>query len=53
MSFDWFTLSWLMKNLNWFIVLLVISMVVLFLFPVLLGFDLKKKADKKETRKKI
>ena len=51
MSFDWFTLSWLMKNLNWFIILLIISMIILFLFPVLLGFDLKEKADKKENKK--
>ena len=53
MSFDWFTLSWLMKNLDWFIILLVTGMIILFLFPVLLGFDLKEKADKNEKRKKI
>jgi hypothetical protein len=52
MSFDWFTLSWLMKNLDWFIILLIISMLILFLFPVLLGYDLKSKAEKREERKK-
>ena len=45
-NFEWFTIVWLMQNLHWFILLLVISILVLFLFPVLLGYDLKKKADK-------
>lgn len=52
MSFDWLTLSWLMKNLDWFIILLALSMLILFLFPVLLGYDLKTKAEKREKRKK-
>jgi len=43
LNFDWFTLSWLMENLHWFILFLVISIIVLFFFPVLLGYDLKKK----------
>jgi len=46
MNFEWFTFLWLMKNLHWFIIFLIISIVILFLFPVLLGYDLKKKADK-------
>ena len=45
-NFEWLTVLWLMQNLHWFILLLGVSMVVLFLFPVLLGYDLKKKADK-------
>ena len=44
-NFDWFTIYWLMQNLHWFILLLVVGIIVLFLFPVLLGYDLKKKAD--------
>ena len=51
MDFEWFTLSWLMNNLHWFIILLIISIILLFLFPVLLGYDLKEKAEKlKEKR---
>jgi len=46
MNFDWITLKWLMENLNWIIGFLILSTLILFLFPVLLGYDLKKKADK-------
>tara|TARA_B110001454_G_scaffold122656_1_gene114555 strand:+ start:135 stop:296 length:162 start_codon:yes stop_codon:yes gene_type:complete len=46
MNFEWITLQWLMKNLNWIIGFLIFSTFILFLFPVLLGRDLKKKADK-------
>ena len=46
-NFEWFTIVWLMQNLQWFILLLVIGVIVLFFFPLLLGYDLKKKADKK------
>jgi len=45
-TFDWFTIYWLMENLHWFILILVITIILLFLFPVLLGYDLKDKADK-------
>jgi len=46
MNFEWFNIMWLMQNLHWFILLLVSSIVLLFFFPVLLGFDLKDKADR-------
>ena len=47
MNFDWLTLTWIMKNLNWIILSLSISIIVLFLFPVLLGYDLYDKDNKK------
>ena len=50
LNFEWFTLSWLMNNLHWFIIILVVSIILLFLFPVLLGYDLKDKA--KEMKEK-
>lgn len=50
MKFDWLTTEWLMKNLDWISIVLIIAMLVLFLFPVLLGVDLKKKADKIESK---
>ena len=45
LTFDWFTIHWLMQNLHWFILILVVGIIVLFLFPILLGYDLKNKAD--------
>ena len=45
MNFEWFNIMWLMQNLHWFILILVIGILSLFFFPVLLGYDLKKKAD--------
>jgi len=48
MNFEWFNITWLMQNLHWVIVLLGVSIIILFLFPVLLGHDLKKKADQLE-----
>ena len=51
MNFDWFTLSWLMNNLHWFILLLAVTVLLLFFFPVLLGFDLKNKAENIKEKK--
>ena len=42
MDFEWFTLKWLMANLNWIILFLTISIIILFLFPIILGYDLYK-----------
>ena len=50
MNFEWFNISWLMQNLHWFIVLLGVSIILLFFFPVLLGVDLKKKADNSNSK---
>ena len=52
MNFDWFTLSWLMNNLHWFILLLVVTVILLFFFPVLLGFDLKDKAENNKRKER-
>ena len=41
-----------MQNLHWFILLLGIGIIVLFLFPVLLGYDLKNKADNDKKKYK-
>ena len=45
MDLDWLTLTWLMNNLEWIIAFLSISILILFFFPVLLGYDLYKKDD--------
>ena len=47
---DWFTLEWLMKNLEWAVGLLAVGCLVLFLFPVFLGNDLKKKAENQDVK---
>ena len=49
-NMDWFTLEWLMKNLEWAVGLLVVGCIVLFLFPIFLGYDLKKKADNHDVK---
>ena len=49
-NMDWFTLEWLMKNLEWAVGLLVVGCLVLFLFPIFLGYDLKKKADNHDVK---
>ena len=36
-------LEWLYSNLTWIIVVLIVSTIILFLFPVILGADLLKK----------
>ncbi len=47
---DWFTLEWLMTNLEWAVGLLVVGCLILFLFPVFLGYDLKKKAENQDVK---
>ena len=45
---EWFTLEWLMINLEWAVGLLVIGCIILFFFPILLGWQLKKDAQKED-----
>ena len=41
-------LEWLYSNLTWIIIVLVVTTIILFLFPVVLGVDLLKKNKKKK-----
>jgi len=50
MNAEWFNIYWLMQNLHWFILLLIVSILILFFFPLLLGHDLKKKAENIEEK---
>ena len=43
---EWLTLEWLMTNLEWAVGLLVFGCIILFFFPVLLGWQLKKDVNK-------
>jgi len=51
MMLDWLTLHWLMDNLGWIIFGLLSSLVVLFLFPLLLGFQLKNETKNNKNMK--
>tara|TARA_Y100001970_G_scaffold96002_1_gene121011 strand:+ start:1182 stop:1313 length:132 start_codon:yes stop_codon:yes gene_type:complete len=42
------SLEWLYSNLTWIILVLIVTTIVLFLFPVVLGVDLLKKNKKKK-----
>ena len=39
---EWFTLDWLMRNLEWAVGLLLVGIIILFFFPILLGWQLKQ-----------
>ena len=43
MNFEWFTYQWFLDNFFWIIGFLLLSMCILFLFPILLSYDLYKK----------
>ncbi len=47
---EWFTLEWLMKNLEWAVGLLAIGCIILFFFPVLLGWQLRQDAKKEQMK---
>ena len=51
--FSWLTYSWLNENIGTVIVILIFSVGLLFLFPVLLGYDLKKEEDKKNSESNL
>jgi len=43
MDFEWFTFSWLMEHLEWAVGLLLIGIIILFFFPIMLGWQLKQR----------
>ena len=49
---SWLTYGWLVQNLGIIIVILLLGIVILFIFPILLGYDIKKEAAKKEINQK-
>ena len=51
--FEWLTFTWLMDNLVWICVCMIISMLILFIFPVLLGYSIKDEAKKQQTNKTL
>ena len=51
--FEWLTFTWLMDNLLWICVGMIISMLILFIFPVLLGYSIKDEVEKQQTNKAL
>ena len=51
--FEWLTFTWLMDNLVWICVGMIISMLILFIFPVLLGYSIKDEASKQQGNKTL
>tara|TARA_Y100000588_G_C13898842_1_gene771939 strand:+ start:362 stop:511 length:150 start_codon:yes stop_codon:yes gene_type:complete len=46
---EWFTLEWLMRHLEWAGALLLFGCIILFFFPILLGWQLRQD-EKKEDK---
>ena len=42
------SIEWLYSNLDWIIIFLILVILILFLFPVILGRDLLKKSKDKK-----
>ena len=51
--FEWLTFTWLMDNLLWICVGMIASMLILFIFPVLLGYSIKDEAEKQQANKAL
>ena len=51
--FEWLTFTWLMDNLFWICVGMIVSMLILFIFPVLLGYSIKDEAEKQQANKAL
>ncbi len=49
---SWLTYGWLVENLVIIIITLLLSVTILFIFPILLGYDVKKEAEKREINKR-
>jgi len=49
---SWLTYGWLIENLGIIIAILLIGVVILFMFPLILGYDMKKETDRKEMNKR-
>tara|TARA_Y100000994_G_scaffold64864_1_gene52832 strand:- start:698 stop:886 length:189 start_codon:yes stop_codon:yes gene_type:complete len=43
---SWLTYGWLVENLGIIIVILLLSVTILFIFPILLGYDIKNQVTK-------
>jgi len=46
--FNWLTFTWLMDNLVWICIFMIVCMLILFIFPLLLGYSIKNEAEQRE-----
>ena len=46
--FDWLTLEWLMSNLEWVGVGMILSLIILLFFPIILTIEFRKLNKKKD-----
>ena len=51
--FEWLTFTWLMDNLLWISIGMIIAMLILFIFPILLGYSIKDEAEQQQTNKAL
>ena len=51
--FDWLTYSWLQENIFLLGFIILFSIAILLLFPLLLGFDMKKEINRKNKNNKL
>ena len=47
---SWLTYRWLVENLDIIIIILLLGVTILFIFPILLGYDIKKETKNKDER---
>ena len=50
---SWLTYGWLVENLVIIIIVLLLSVTILFIFPILLGYDIKNEVSKQGVEKKM
>ena len=50
---EWFTLNWLMNHLEWAVGILAFGCAILFIFPIILGLDMKKKTLDEQSMESI
>ena len=43
MNLEWLTYQWFIDNFYWIVCFLVVATIILFIFPVMLSYDLYKK----------
>ena len=48
---SWLTYGWLVENLMVIIIVLLLGITILFVFPILLGYDIKKEANQKDLNR--
>ena len=48
--FDWLTLEWIMKNMEWVVAVMFVALGVLLIFPILITIEFRKQ-ERREIKK--